>query len=105
MSKCRKLSSGTKRVNWAVCEAYCYEQWTQVAAIFGRRKFNWHTATLFKCEFDYDLYGPLFSFEFVIFGLGFYISVNPPCETKQSQGVKRRLKEIKTGESKVSEEA
>lgn len=48
------------------------EQWSQIF-----ENCNWWTFNLFQCEFDYEIMlAPSFTFELIIFGLGFQLCWN-----------------------------
>lgn len=58
-------------------------------------KWNWYTFQLFECTFEYEPYGPLYSWRFHILGFGWYVGINPPWETKQSKHIQERCDEAK----------
>jgi len=88
----KKLSDGEGyELSWKLVEARVYNEWYQ---FFNPKKWNWITFHFARIGFDYDRFGPLFSFDFTFAGIGFYISFNPPWETKQSKEIQKRANDI-----------
>jgi len=77
---------------WKLVEVRFYNEWFQLREL---EKWNWITFDVIRIQFDYDRFGPLLSFDFALAGLGFYISFNPPWETKQSRKIQQQIKEVR----------
>jgi len=77
---------------WMWCEHYFWENWKE---IFNPKKFNWVGFHFFIFHVEYDPHGPIFSLNFGILGLGFYLSANPPWETRHSKELKKTMDDIK----------
>lgn len=68
--------------------------WHQQGLMQFFGKWNWFTFQLFDCTFEYEPYGPLFSWRFHILGFGWYVGINPPWETKASKDLQIRCSEV-----------